>query len=322
MSKITTMTEATAPSSGDDLVEIVIDTATTPLNRRMKLLNLLKRIFLADATQLTWGAVVDGEFLKREGTTITSDPVSTGPATQIQETGGPTVLDVAAIVDGEFLKRVGTDIVSAAPSGGGGAVLTENLTDTKISALTAATTALGTDLLVIVDDPAGTPVTKRITKTNLLQPEVNQGEDLASSSKRWAVTYSAQFNAKAGDEYRWEGSSRLIDLGDGFLLYRSNAGGTVKLSLGDSSSSATMIKRNGIVLEVRLGDDSAYGPLMAGSVRTNPVTFANRPATPIEGMLVTVTDSSTATWGATITGGGANRVLAYYNGTNWTVAAI
>jgi len=50
-----------------------------------------------------------------------------------------------------------------------------------------------------------------------------------------------------------------------------------------------------------------------------PVLFADLPATPEEGWQVPVTDSNTATWGATIAGGGANNVLAYYNGTNWTV---
>ncbi len=51
-----------------------------------------------------------------------------------------------------------------------------------------------------------------------------------------------------------------------------------------------------------------------------PVAFAALPAAPAEGMLCSVTDSNTATWGATIAAGGANHVLAYYNGTNWTVA--
>jgi RND superfamily putative drug exporter len=41
----------------------------------------------------------------------------------------------------------------------------------------------------------------------------------------------------------------------------------------------------------------------------------------IVGAMVTILDSTTSTWGATITGGGANVVLAYCNGTNWTVAA-
>lgn len=40
-----------------------------------------------------------------------------------------------------------------------------------------------------------------------------------------------------------------------------------------------------------------------------------------EGTLATVTDSNTVTWGATVAGGGANRILAYCNAANWTVAA-
>lgn len=38
----------------------------------------------------------------------------------------------------------------------------------KISELTALTAVSGDDLLVIVDDPAGTPVTKKVTVANLL----------------------------------------------------------------------------------------------------------------------------------------------------------
>ena len=38
----------------------------------------------------------------------------------------------------------------------------------KISELTALTTISGDDLLVIVDDPSGTPVTKKVTVANLL----------------------------------------------------------------------------------------------------------------------------------------------------------
>jgi hypothetical protein len=38
-------------------------------------------------------------------------------------------------------------------------------------------------------------------------------------------------------------------------------------------------------------------------------------------MLVPITDSTTKTLSATITGGGAFHVLAYYDGTRWLVAA-
>jgi hypothetical protein len=41
----------------------------------------------------------------------------------------------------------------------------------------------------------------------------------------------------------------------------------------------------------------------------------------IEGMMKPVSDSTVNTWGATIIGGGSNHVLAYCDGTNWTVAA-
>jgi hypothetical protein len=44
-------------------------------------------------------------------------------------------------------------------------------------------------------------------------------------------------------------------------------------------------------------------------------------ASTVPGALCRVTDSNTATWGATIASGGANSVLAFSNGTNWTVAA-
>lgn len=48
-------------------------------------------------------------------------------------------------------------------------------------------------------------------------------------------------------------------------------------------------------------------------------TYAARPSPAVEGMLIVVTDASTATWGATIAGGGVNHVLGWFNGTNWTV---
>jgi hypothetical protein len=40
---------------------------------------------------------------------------TSGPATQLAETSGPTTLDIAAITDGQFLKRVGATVVSAVP---------------------------------------------------------------------------------------------------------------------------------------------------------------------------------------------------------------
>ena len=47
--------------------------------------------------------------------------------------------------------------------------------------------------------------------------------------------------------------------------------------------------------------------------------YANLPASPRTGMVYVVTDSSTNVWGAVISGGGANQVLAWFNGSDWTV---
>lgn len=52
---------------------------------------------------------------------------------------------------------------------------------------------------------------------------------------------------------------------------------------------------------------------------TTPVAFAALPVGSV-GMVRTVTDSNTVVWGATIAAGGANKVLAFFNGSNWTVA--
>jgi hypothetical protein len=49
-----------------------------------------------------------------------------------------------------------------------------------------------------------------------------------------------------------------------------------------------------------------------------PVLVADLPQ-PVTGMMIVVTDSTTNTWGAIVTGGGLLTVAAFYNGSNWTV---
>jgi hypothetical protein len=52
------------------------------------------------------------------------------------------------------------------------------------------------------------------------------------------------------------------------------------------------------------------------------VTFANLPGAPTEGDLAQISDSNTNSWGANIAGSSIYRVLARWNGTNWTVVGI
>lgn len=69
-----------------------------------------------------------------------------------------------------------------------------------------------------------------------------------------------------------------------------------------------------------------YGRLGGASYQldqqgTGPaIAFGALPGAPAEGWTRAVTNSNTNTWGATITGTGAFHVLAYFNGSVWTVA--
>ena len=98
------------------------------------------------------------------------------------------------------------------------------------------------------------------------------------------------------------------------------------LSLGAGSSISSYIGN--------IGDNSSYLERLTSSKKVftvpvglgKPQTFSKlssqMPCNPNnEGITNPVTDSSTEDWGATITGGSSHHVLAYCDGTNWTVAA-
>lgn len=70
------------------------------------------------------------------------------------------------------------------------------------------------------------------------------------------------------------------------------------------------------------GAAANYGGVFKGGARMLPVAFAALPAasSAYEGTLQAVNNSNTAVWGAVIAGGGANHVLAFCNGSAWTVA--
>jgi hypothetical protein len=57
----------------------------------------------------------------------------------------------------------------------------------------------------------------------------------------------------------------------------------------------------------------------AGAFKATAKTFATLPSSPVAGMQAYITDCNTTTWGATAAGGGANKVMVWYNGTYWTV---
>jgi hypothetical protein len=148
------------------------------------------------------------------------------------------------------------------------------------------------------------------------------------------VVYNGAIKARLGDGSGGPGYGFLV-ASDGQYAFNStsisaNTAGTTNLylrSLGAGILGVYNDSTHGVGLSVttdgtlqvltRAGADTAI--LRAATLRRTPVAFASLP-TGAEGMTASVTDSTTATWGATISGGGANHVLAYHNGTNWTVA--
>jgi len=107
------------------------------------------------------------------------------------------------------------------------------------------------------------------------------------------------------------GASQIRSASDGNLTIANNANnGFELLQFGGTTKSFPALKRFGNAVAVRAADDtiSTFATLTACSASG-------------EGALASISDSATAVWGLVVTGGGSNHILAYCNGTDWTVAA-
>ena len=111
---------------------------------------------------------------------------------------------------------------------------------------------------------------------------------------------------------------------------QQNAGSTNNLfdfmnQVSNGTTHATGITSDDTILDnlSNGGIGSQFKLIAAQQIRAIPVIFSALPScvAGTEGQQEAVTNSTTATWGATITGGGTNHVLAYCDGTAWTVAA-
>lgn len=104
--------------------------------------------------------------------------------------------------------------------------------------------------------------------------------------------------------------------GDAILC---SGGGQV--SFGGSTSSYPAFRRSGTLLQVRLGDNSADGPVSCSYVKTGSTTVAGLPSasTAGSGARAFVTDANATTFLSTVAGGGANKVPVVSDGTNWII---
>ena len=105
------------------------------------------------------------------------------------------------------------------------------------------------------------------------------------------------------------------------------SGGTLKTSAGTlfiSPSNSYTSFGGGFILNASRIITGPSDPGIGGSIFLVPQAFASLPAAAAGnfGTLAVVNNSTVNTFGATIAGGGANKVLAFSDGTNWTVAGI
>lgn len=109
------------------------------------------------------------------------------------------------------------------------------------------------------------------------------------------------------------------------VLFDGTSGKLIKQASAETGAGAPVFADTPTLITPELGEATAVSvvatdSLEAPTVLLDGVTVVNLPAVPAAGMMAYVTDSATVTWGATITGGSTNKVLAWFNGTNWTVA--
>ena len=122
----------------------------------------------------------------------------------------------------------------------------------------------------------------------------------------------------------WDGSNAKY-ISTGFASDYYQGSGTHNFRVAASGTAGNNITWINALTIGALGGVVVGGtgvPGFLGGLRLTPVAFSVLPAcgAGIEGTMAWVNDSSTATWGATITGGGANKQLAVCNATNWKVA--
>lgn len=131
-----------------------------------------------------------------------------------------------------------------------------------------------------------------------------------------------------GNRYFATAGGTVVSFGPFGPVFNGNAGhiglpGTLQFQSSSDASGGSvdsgLSRSSAGLIQVNNGTAGTYRDILTRGLRSNAVTFANAITSPVEGTLQAFTDSSTNVWGATITGSGANHVLGYYNGTNWTV---
>lgn len=131
----------------------------------------------------------------------------------------------------------------------------------------------------------------------------------------------------------WDGTKLWITSGDGTFVTTGTPQTITATKTFNSSSSNAIVaattSAGNVAVSAAGNATGSYGVLANAITQAYPLGISGHPfsfvsgscGALVAGAVAVVTDSNTNTWGATIAAGGANIVLAFCDGTNWTVAA-
>ena len=97
------------------------------------------------------------------------------------------------------------------------------MASTKLTALTAATTGASTDIIYIVVDPSGTPLSRKITKANFLKEYLPLAGGTLTGDVVQASDKAFYFGATDAD-----GSWRMNRSGNNLVIERRESGSWVE----------------------------------------------------------------------------------------------
>lgn len=200
-------------------------------------------------------------------------------------------------------------------SGGGNVSNTGTPVDNQVAVWTDATHVEGNTALTFNGSTLTVPIGDPLAVPPVLGIQFGTTERVGFT-RRGDSIYLNIYNNFGDPVLRWNGNGAYISIMHGSGLYGWAAG-----SPSDAWPDTALARNAAGIVEVNSGTVGQYRDILTRGLRSNAVTFANAIAAPVDGTLQAFTDSTTSTQGATITGGGSNHVVGYYNGTNWVVTS-
>jgi hypothetical protein len=139
------------------------------------------------------------------------------------------------------------------------------MADIKVTALSEESTPISTDIVMMVDDPGGTPVSKKVEIGNLIKGRVDEIVGVTGASKVFALSDANTFQrlnrASAQTIQVPKNTSVDFSIGTRITLFRQGAGvptiqGATGVTLLSAGSNVTISPQNGIATLIKIAGNT------------------------------------------------------------------